>query len=503
MDVRRKDFFETLEARWKEIDSLLCVGLDPRVEATSEAEEELYTKNARIIDATREYALAYKPNIAFYEAHGHSGMAALERTLAHIGPDVPVILDAKRGDIGSTAAAYADAAFRQLGVRCITVSPYMGTDSLLPFLDTDGTALFALCRTSNPSARELQHVHVEPDGEPFYLTVAEVLCDFSPRIGLVVGATDGEALRAIRNRHPRCWILAPGVGAQGAAASETVHSGADTAGGRILPVVARGIAAAEDPAEAARRYRDEIREAADKVRSRGTLPPSRYTPETQDVESPTTDQTGASSRDVRDLTDDQLKTEFLSRLITVECFRTGQFTLKSGLPSPFYVDLRRVSSDIRLLKLAGEAYARMARRIIHDRIAAVPVAALTLGTAAAFATGSPLIYPRIPMKAHGTGNRVEGLYRKGERVLLLDDLITTGKSKIEAIEVLRAEELVVRDLVVLLERGNTGRRDMERTDVRLHSYATIEELVSVGVGTGQLSADDESRVRQFLERNPG
>ncbi|MFW6234435.1 MAG: orotidine-5'-phosphate decarboxylase [Spirochaetota bacterium] len=497
-------FFYELERRYSDIDSLLCVGLDPRVEFGTNVGEQLFTHNARIVDATRELALAYKPNIAFYEAHGQEGLDALRRTLAHIGPEVPVILDAKRGDIGSTATAYAMAAFEDLGVRCITVSPYLGTDSLLPFLDFDDTALFALCRTSNPSARELQHVPVGPDNEPFYLTVAEVMTDFSPRIGLVVGATDGEALRAIRNRYPACWILAPGVGAQGATASETILSGADPEGGKIIPVVARAVAGADDPREAALRYRDEIRGASEKVRNRGTLPPSRYTTEyasEETTESPQTADGGFAG--LQRLSDDELKRLFFAKLIDFGCFQTGQFTLKSGLPSPFYVDLRRVSSDVGMLAIAGEAYARMARRIVYDRIAAVPVAALPLGTAASFATGSPLIYPRIPMKAHGTGNRIEGLYKAGERALLLDDLITTGKSKIEALEVLRAEDLIVKDLVVLLERGTTGRRDMERADVRLHSYATIDELVTAGVRSGQLTRDDQARVQAFLERNPG
>lgn len=504
MEPTPNGFFFDLERRYSEVDSLLCVGLDPRIESGPNVTEQLFAHNARIIDATREFSLAYKPNIAFYEAHGQAGLDALRRTLAHIGPDVPVILDAKRGDIGSTAAAYASAAFDDLGVRCLTVSPYLGTDSLLPFLDYDGTALFALCRTSNPSARELQHVPVGPDSEPFYLTVAEVMSDFSPRIGLVVGATDGEALRAIRNRYPACWILAPGVGAQGATASETIHSGADPEGGKIIPVVARAVAGADDPREAAVRYRDEIRRASEKVRARGTLPPSRYTAEysaDEATERPRVTNAGFSG--LQGLSDEDLKRLFFSKLMEFGCFRTGQFTLKSGLPSPFYVDLRRVSSDVGMLALAGEAYARLARKIVYDRIAAVPVAALPLGTAASFATGSPLIYPRIPMKAHGTGNRVEGLYKTGERALLLDDLITTGKSKIEALEVLRAEDLVVKDLVVLLERGTTGRRDMERADVRLHSYATIDELVTEGVRTGQLTQDDEARVRVFLERNPG
>jgi uridine monophosphate synthetase len=210
-------------------------------------------------------------------------------------------------------------------------------------------------------------------------------------------------------------------------------------GWRPGPSRARG-----DPAEAARALRDEIN------RGRAAAGPESKTP------------TGWTRRSEKD----GLKEKLVNALITTGCFRLGDFTLKSGKKSPFYIDLRRLISDPAALTLAGRAYAMLAKECIFDRLAGIPAAALPLATAAGLALETPMIWPRMPVKDHGTGNRVEGAYSPGERALLLDDLITTGLSKREAVEILRAEGLVVEDLVVLVERGKAGRSDMEGLGVR-------------------------------------
>jgi uridine monophosphate synthetase len=197
----------------------------------------------------------------------------------------------------------------------------------------------------------------------------------------------------------------------------------------------------------------------------------------------------------------KLKRRVLEGLIRTECFKLGEFVLKSGLKSPFYVDLRRVGSDPKVLRLTGKAYAQLMRDLEFKRVAGIPVAALPLASAASLETGVPLIYPRIPPKAHGTGNNIEGEWKPGERVLLLDDLITTGKSKVEAIEVLRGEGLVVTDLVVLLERGVQGRRDMDALGVRLHAFAQIEEFFQVAREMGLIDAEKEAELLRFAREN--
>ena len=197
-----------------------------------------------------------------------------------------------------------------------------------------------------------------------------------------------------------------------------------------------------------------------------------------------------------------LKQQLLKGLIDTECFRLGEFILKSGIKSPFYIDLRRTSSDPRLMKIVGKAYARLIGALPQkpDRVAGIPVAAVSLATAASMETDIPMIYPRINKKEHGTGNLIEGNFRPGERVVLLDDLITTGKSKIEAIEILRAAGLIVEDLVVLLERGEQGRRDMESVGVRLHSFFPVEDLFGMCRDLGIIDEAGYKKLTDFVHQ---
>jgi uridine monophosphate synthetase len=446
------DFFSHLEEVCHEKNSLLCVGLDPRVEVLpgQSARNAIVSFNKKLIEATLPFASAYKPNIAFYEAWGEEGLLALEESLALLPEGTPVILDAKRGDIGPTAEAYAVSAYRFPRVGCVTLSPYMGRDAVDPFLKDQSKGVFALARTSNPSAAEIQDLRVKK--EPLYLRVARVAAGWDRRVGLVVAGNDPEALLRLRQALPDTWFLSPGIGAQGGTAEQAVAAGLRRDGLGLLVVVAREIANSSTPAATAQRLRDEINTARAKTltdRKLGHVPMSK------------------------------LKKKLLRGLIKTKCFRLGEFTLKSGLRSPFYVDLRRVSADPKVLRLAGKAYAELARDLSFRSIAGIPVAALPLASAASLEMGRPLIYPRIPPKPHGTGNAIEGDWTSGEKVLLLDDLITTGKSKEEAIDVLRGEGLVVEDLVVLLERGAQGRKDMESRGVRLHAYAQIEEFFEV------------------------
>lgn len=468
------DFFDRLEASCKTKDSLLCVGLDPRVEATdpADARSKIVAANKSLIEATLPYAAAYKPNIAFYEAWGPEGLKALDETLDLIPEGTPVVLDAKRGDIGPTAEAYAQAAFRHPSVGCVTVAPWMGRDSVDPFLKHSGKAVFVLARNSNPSAVEFQDLKYKKN--PLYLKVARVAAGWDRRIGLVVAGNDEPALSLLRQALPDTWFLAPGIGAQGGTMAGAVNAGLRADGLGILTVVVREIANAANPAQKAKELKDQLNTARAQVlaaRKAGPVPMTK------------------------------LKRKLLEGLIRTECFKLGSFVLKSGITSPFYVDLRRVASDPKVLRLAGKAYAQLMASLDFDRVAGIPVAALPLSTAASMETGTPMIFPRIPPKAHGTGNAVEGEYRAGEKALLLDDLITTGKSKQEAIEVLRAEGLVVTDLVVLLERGVAGRKDMEAAGVKLHAFAQIEEFFTVAKSLGLIDAAKEAELLQFTREN--
>ncbi len=223
-------FVQKLAAACQKNNSNLCVGLDPDPEKLPEG-VDLLAFTTKIIDVTKDLVCAYKPNIAFYEALGAAGLEALRKTCEHVPEDIPVIIDAKRGDIGNTAKAYARSLFE--GYRCdaVTVSPYLGRDSLEPFMAYEDKGLFVLCRTSNAGAADFQSAAVRTDdGEkPLYEVVAARVNDWNgaDNLGLVVGATYPEELKTIRRAYPRMPLLIPGVGAQGGNLSKVCAFGID------------------------------------------------------------------------------------------------------------------------------------------------------------------------------------------------------------------------------------------------------------------------------------
>ncbi len=192
------------------------------------------------------------------------------------------------------------------------------------------------------------------------------------------------------------------------------------------------------------------------------------------------------------------KKELVRGLLETECFQTGEFKLKSGLISPFYIDLRMVISAPNLLRRVASAFASMLRPVRFDRLAGIPLAGVPIVTAVSILLDKPFVIPRVDRKDHGTGRAIEGFYQKGERIAVLDDLITTGGAKFEAIEVLHNEGLVVEDLVVLIERGKNARGELMGKGVRLHSYLKIEELLDLCEEEGQISTSQRHEIDAFL-----
>ena len=252
-------FSHKLGLRANDIHSWLCIGLDPEVERLPDR----FPRSPRgvvdfcrhIVEATRDVAAAFKPNTAFFESLGPEGWRALAEVREYIGDD-PVIIDAKRGDMGNTARAYARAFFDYLAADALTVNPYLGPDSLEPFMGFEGRCVFVLTRTSNPGSGVVQDA--ESESSPLYLHVARWASSLAAatEVGFVVGATNGDAIRALRSEHPAALLLLPGVGAQGAEAGKAMRLGADQQGRSALPSVSRAVLYASrgtDFAEKARR----------------------------------------------------------------------------------------------------------------------------------------------------------------------------------------------------------------------------------------------------------
>lgn len=238
-------FLDKLLAASRRNKSLLCVGLDPDP-ALIPPGIGLADFNKKVVDATCDLVCAYKPNLAFYEALGADGMVALHATLTRIPSYIPVIADGKRGDIGNTSRMYARALFDHLGADAATVNPYLGSDSIEPFLEYADRGIFILCRTSNPGSRDFQSLECGPSGgnrQPLYLAVAEKALEWNTRgnVGLVVGATQSTELKRVRALCPDLPLLIPGIGAQGGELEATVLHGADARGERAIIVSARQI----------------------------------------------------------------------------------------------------------------------------------------------------------------------------------------------------------------------------------------------------------------------
>ena len=478
-------FFTRLEKRAREVDSLLCIGLDPHPgELSSPNSQAVQDFCIRLVEATSDLVLAYKPNIAFFEVYGSAGITALEVVIDSIPKEIPVILDAKRADIASSAQAYAQAAFNTLGANAVTVNPYLGHDALVPFLRDEKRGVFLLCKTSNPGSADIQDLKIIQDlgssiSDP-YATIYELIAtkavewNKNDNLGLVVGATQIAALFRVRNLAPNLWILAPRVGVQGGDLQVALQAGLRPDGMGMIVPVSRGISRATDPRQAA----EDLNRRINQVR-RNLEPRERHEFSTSRRAEPA----------LKNLAIDLLESG---------CVKFGEFELKSGLISPIYIDLRRLVGYPDLLIRIANFYLEILGELKFDHLAALPYAGLPIATAISLKGGLSLVYPRKETKAYGTRAEIEGIYSAGEQVVLIDDLATTGGSKFEAIDKLDSVGLKVKDVVVLIDRQSGASEDLAESGYRLHAIFTLSQLLNYWQTAEMISEDQVAAVQKFI-----
>ena len=464
-------FFTRLASRAQQIDSLLCVGLDPHSsDLSAPTPDAARAFCLRLIEATADLAVAYKPNAAFFEAFGPQGLVVLQDVIAAVPSDVPVVLDAKRGDIASSADAYVTSAFHLLKAHAATVNPYLGRDSVDPWIQDPQYGVFLLCKTSNPGASDLQDLRVGE--QKLYEVVAHLAQEWNTRdnLGLVVGATHPDSLAAVRRVAPDLWFLSPGVGAQGGDLRAALNAGLRQDGLGMLMPVSRAISRSAHPRQAAQDLRDQINA------QRGDF---------------------LTQRPISPVISPQFA-QLADGLLEAGCVKFGQFTLKSGLQSPIYLDLRQLVGYPRLLEQVGQAYRDILVKLDFDRLAALPYAALPIATSVSLLGGWPMIYPRKEPKEYGTRAAVEGVYAAGEKVAVVDDLATTGGSKFEAIEKLTAAGLRVEDVVVLIDRQSGAAEALAQSGYRLHAVFTFSALLDYWEAVGKVPPDRIAAARAFI-----
>tara|TARA_B100001741_G_C16502154_1_gene575320 strand:- start:328 stop:1146 length:819 start_codon:yes stop_codon:yes gene_type:complete len=266
--MNRKDIINQIKKKR----SFLCIGLDVDVNKIPshllDLEDPVFEFNRQIIDSTKDLCVAYKPNLAFYEAMGIHGMNSLKRTLEYIPKDIFKIADAKRGDIGNTSNMYADAFFKQMNFDGLTVSPYMGSDSVLPFLDSKGKWVILLALTSNQGSLEFQTMKLD-NGQYLYEKILTTSSQWGTdhNTMFVVGATRAEKLLEIRKIIPNHFLLVPGVGAQGGSLKDVANNAMNADCG-ILVNSSRGIIYAgngQDFAQESRKKAQSIQIEMDKL----------------------------------------------------------------------------------------------------------------------------------------------------------------------------------------------------------------------------------------------
>lgn len=470
-------FFDRISSRSSSINSLLCVGLDPhlaelRLSPTATEEERsdaAYDFCKRIIDATHPHTVAYKPNAAFFEAIGtRLGCATLRRVIDCIPNGIPVLLDVKRGDIGSTASAYADACYDEghgLNADGVTLSPLMGWDSVQPFVTGkySDKGAFVLCKTSNPGSNDLLALNLQ--NETLFEKIAKLANRWSqvaqsespsdasfpaPRLGLVVGATDPAALSSARVAGgDSTWILAPGVGAQGGDLDAACRAGLNSQGTGMLIPVSRGVSRASNPEEEAKRLKEGINAARSSVLTSREAKP-------QDASSSTGP--GAIVPYQR---------QFLEFALKEGVLKFGSFVLKSGRTSPYFFNAGLFSSGSALHRL-GKCYAAaiVASELVDeygkakfDVVFGPAYKGISLGALvcaslyADFGVDAGFAYNRKEAKDHGEGGVLVGASMAQKRVLIVDDVITAGTAIRESHEMLQKIHASPVGVAIALDRA--------------------------------------------------
>lgn len=467
-------FFEKLNQAIARNRSLLVVGLDPNPEMMPGGDESGEHRDYRlsdlrqwlqtIIEQTADRVCAYKPTLGFYQALGIPGLELLAEVLQDIPPEIPLILDIKHGDL-NTATPIARTAFQEWHADAVTLSPYAGQDAIAPFLLYPDKAVFILCRTSNPTASPLQD-YPNPE-RPFYThLLQEAQAWGTPeQLGFEVGTADPDLLARVRREVPERTILARSIWGGSGQLDAFLQAGLDRNGTNLLLPVPQDWLKRQDLRHRLEGLNDKIEQVrSDIVQEASSC--ALWTPPTAEATNPH-----------RDL---------ILQLYDLDCILFGEYVQASGDTFSYYIDLRRIISKPQLFHQVLKAYADILKTLTFDRIAGIPYGSLPTATGLSLQLHYPMIFPRKEVKAHGTRRAIEGNFHPGETVVVVDDILITGKSVVEGAGKLESAGLIVKDIVVLIDHEKGVKDRLKSQGYRARSVFTISEIAETLYRAGRI-----------------
>lgn len=477
------NFFEKLNTAIAKNQSLLFVGLDPNPEMLP---SRFCTPNSNIdnlwdwlqyqINQTADLVCAYKPTFGFYKALGAPGMELLHNTLKAIPAHIPIILDAKHGDL-NTSTIFAKTIFEEWQVDAVTLSPYSGQDHIAPFLVYPGKAVFVLCCTSNQGAIALQQYST--NDSPLYLRVVEEAKNWGTpeQLALEVGSTNPDIFARIRKTAPERLILARSIWAEGGGdLTQVLTAGLNSNGDGLLIPVPLEMLVNDNPAEQIQSLREAVNLVRNQVISEGS---------TCDLW--IADVCFLNQHPYQDL---------ILQLYDIGCILFGNFVQASGATFPYYIDLRKIISNPQIFHQILNAYADILKDLNFDRIAGIPYGSLPTATGLALRLNYPMIFPRKEVKAHGTRRVIEGNFQPGETIVVVDDILISGKSVMEGAEKIKSAGLNVEDIVVFMDHEQGVKDRLKANGYRAHSVLTISEITETLYQAGRIN---EEQFQAFAE----
>ncbi len=478
-------FCDRLEAAIARNSSILIAGLDPNPELMSarygdrqnadNLMQGLQDWMQRVIFATQDLVCAYKPTLGFYQALGAPGLELLEQTLAAIPAHIPIILDAKHGDL-NTSTRLAQTVFERWRVDAITLSPYAGQDQIAPFLLYPGKAVFVLCCTSNPAAIAVQG-YPAPES-PLYLQVVQAAKTWGTpeQLGLEVGTTKPEVLARVREIAPERLILARSIWQDSTDLGRILAAGLDVNGAGMLVPIPQDWLSDEHPNQRIESLREEVNQTRNQIVQAGSS-------------------CDLWLSDVCTL-NPQPHLDLILQLYDIGCILFGEFKQASGATFPYYIDLRKIISNPRVFHQILKAYAEILQNLSFDRIAGIPYGSLPTATGLALHLNYPMIFPRKEVKAHGTRRVIEGNFQPGEKIVVVDDILISGKSVMEGAQKLQSAGLEVQDIVVLLDHEQGVKDRLQANGYESHAVLTISEVIETLCQAGRI---DEAQLKMFAE----